>query len=98
MGGESFGELIFLHNTKVSSFGGIQKLYWRKIFGVLLGSYEFFKYNLCCYNVLKIKTIIMININLSFSKKLVFQKKKCERFFVFPKSSVPLLSKVANKV
>jgi len=71
MGGEGFGGLIFLYNAKLSSFGGTQKLYWR---GVLEGLYEFFKFNLCCYNILKIKNIIIININLSFFKKLIFQK------------------------
>jgi len=25
--------LTFLHNTKPSSFGGIKKLYWRRVFG-----------------------------------------------------------------
>jgi len=30
---------------------------------------KFFKFNLCCYNILKIKNILIININLSFSKK-----------------------------
>ena len=55
--------LTFLHNTKPSSFEGTKKLY-------LKGLYEFFKLNLCCYNIFKIKNIIIICINLSFSKKL----------------------------
>jgi len=29
MRGEGFGGLTFLHNTKLSSFGGTKKLYWR---------------------------------------------------------------------
>jgi len=33
MGGEGFGGLTFLHNTKPSSFGGTIKLYWREGFG-----------------------------------------------------------------
>jgi len=48
------GGLIFLHNTKPSSFGRTKKLYWRR---VLEGLYEFFKFNLCCYNILDIKNI-----------------------------------------
>ena len=36
--------------------------------------YEFFKSNLCCYYILKIKSILIISISLSFSKKLFFQK------------------------
>jgi len=46
-----------------------QKLYWRRD---LDGLYEFFEFNLYCYNILKIKNILIININLSFSKKLRF--------------------------
>ena len=42
--------------------------------GVMEGLYEFFKFNLCCYNILKIKSILIISISLSFSKKLFFQK------------------------
>ena len=42
--------------------------------GVMEGLYEFFKFNLCCYNILKIKNILIISISLSFSKKLFFQK------------------------
>ena len=52
----------FLHNTKLSSFGGI--------------------HNLCCYNVFKIKNIVIICINLSFSKKLLFLK--IWKIFSFP--------------
>ncbi len=44
--------------------------FWR----VMEGLYEFFKFNLCCYNILKIKSILIISISLSFSKKLFFQK------------------------
>jgi len=33
------------------------------------GLCEFFKFNICCYNILKIKNILIIRINLSFSKK-----------------------------
>ena len=35
--------------------------------GGLWGFYEFFKLNLRCYNIFKIKNILFININLSFS-------------------------------
>jgi len=71
LGGEDFRRFIFLHNTKSSSFGGAQNLYWRR---VLEGLYEFFKFNLCCYNILEIKNVLIISINLSFSKKYSFQK------------------------
>jgi hypothetical protein len=67
---EEFGEFIFLHNTKFSWFGGTQKLYWR---GVLEGLYEFFKFNLC-YNIRKIKNILIISIYLSFSMIKLAQK------------------------
>jgi len=32
-GGEGFGGLIFLHDTKLPSFGGTQKLHWRRVLG-----------------------------------------------------------------
>ena len=48
----------------------IMGVFW----GFLDGLYEFFKFNLCYYNILKIKNILNININLSFSKKIVLQK------------------------
>jgi len=64
IGREGFGRLIFLHNTKLSSFEEL-KIVFEKGFG---GFYEFFKFNLCCYNIFKIKNIIIININLSLLK------------------------------
>jgi len=48
----------------------IQNLYWMRI---LEGLYEFFKLSLC-YNILKIKNILIESINLSFSKKILFQE------------------------
>jgi len=45
-------EFNFLHNINSSSLGRTQKLYYRK---VLQGLYDFFKFNLCNYNILKIK-------------------------------------------
>jgi len=42
--------------------------------GVLEGLYEFLKFNLCCYNILKIKNILIMCISLSLSKKVLFQK------------------------
>jgi len=35
------------------------------------GLYTFFKFNLCCYNIFKLKNILIININLSLSKYLL---------------------------
>jgi len=40
----------------------------------LEGLHEFFKFNLYSYSIIKIKNILIININLSFSKKLLSQK------------------------
>ena len=42
--------------------------------GVWENLYEFFKFNLCSYNILKIKNILIISINLSLFKKILFQK------------------------
>jgi len=69
MGGKGFRGLTFLHNTKLFSFDGTKKLYWRR---VLESLYEFFKFNLYCYDIFKIKNIVIICINLSFSKKPIF--------------------------
>jgi len=43
---------------------------------VLKDLYEFFKFNLFCYNILKIlkKKILIININLAFSTTIFFSK------------------------
>jgi len=40
----------------------------------LKGIYEFFKFNQCYYNILKIKNISIIIINLRFCKIIFFQK------------------------
>jgi len=40
----------------------------------LEGLHEFFKFNLYSYDILKIKNILIIRVNLSFSKKIPFQK------------------------
>jgi len=63
-------DLIFLQNIKPSSFGELKNWigggFWK-------GLYEFFKFNICCYNILKIKNILIININLLLSKNIIFQ-------------------------
>ena len=65
-----FWGFIFLHSTKSFSFRGTQIVSER----VLGGLHEFFKFNVCSYNILKIKNILIISINLSFSKKLLLHK------------------------
>jgi len=79
MGREGFGGFVFLHNIKSSSFGGTQKLYWRR---VLEDLYEFFKMILCGYNILKIKNILIISIIYHSLK--IHSLEKCERFLYFP--------------
>ena len=64
--------LTFLDNIKLSSFGEVKNCIEREFLGILKSLYELFKFNLCCYNTFKIKNIVIIYINLSFSKKLVF--------------------------
>jgi len=71
IGKRDFGGLIFLQDIQASSFGGTKKLYWMRVWE---GLCEFFKFNICCNNILKIKNILIININLSLSKKILFQK------------------------
>jgi len=58
--------LPYLRELK-NSIGG-------RLWRVLEDLYEFFKINLCCYNILKIKNILIISINLSFSKNVLFDK------------------------
>jgi len=79
--GESFERFIFLHNIKSFSFEKTQKLYWRSVLGDLGGLYEFFKFNLYCYNILKILNTLIININLSLSKKIF--SKNVTNFSIF---------------
>ena len=51
----------------------IREGFWRG--DVWDGLYEFFKFNLCCYNILEIKSILIISISLwLFKKKKLFQK------------------------
>lgn len=45
--------------------------FWKKI---MEGLYKSFKFNPCCYDILKIKNALIININLTFSKKISSQK------------------------
>jgi len=68
-------QFFFFHDTKSSSFG---EGFWK----VLEDLHEFFKFNLCSYNIIKKKNILIISINffvtiisinLSLSKKLHFQ-------------------------
>ena len=64
--------LTFLHNIKPSSFGELKNCIGGGFWGVMEGLYEFFKFNLCCYIIFKIIKIVIICINLTFSKKLLF--------------------------
>jgi len=74
--GEFWEVNFFLHNTKFSSFEELKYCIGGGFEKVLEGLYELFKFNLSFYNILKIKNIIIININLSFSNNLLFQKMK----------------------
>jgi len=98
--GEGFRGFIFLYYTKSFSFGGTQKFIGGGFFRVLGGLYENFKFNPCCYNILKIKNTSIINISLSFSKKILFSKNvnHFSVFPIFPTPQSPLLpSKLPNK-
>jgi len=66
--------------------------------------YEYFKFNLGCYNILEIKNALIIKIGLSLSKIMFFQKmlKISPLLYIFfthrhSKSSLLLLSKLPNK-
>jgi len=68
------------------------------------GLYEFFKFNLCCYNIIKIKNRRedgRTALKFIISKKLFFQKSERLLHFLlyFPPSvhSLPLDSKLSNK-
>ena len=61
-----FWGFIFLHNTtNLSSFWATKKIVLEEGF-VLEGLHEFFKFNLCSYNIFKIKNTLIVSINLSF--------------------------------
>jgi len=60
-GRRGIGGLIFLQNIKPSSFEEL-KIVLEKDFESL---YEFFKFSICCYYILKIKDILITSINLS---------------------------------
>ena len=68
---KKFWWAYFSSKYKILLIWGTKKLYWG---GVLEGLYELFKFKLCCYNTLKIKNILIKNINLSLSKTIRFQK------------------------
>ena len=99
IGRSGFEGLIFLQNIKPSSFEETKNLYWMR---VLRGLYEFFKFNIRCYNILKIKNILIISINLSLSKKNTLSK-NVKDFSIFPyiylppKHFLPLPSKLPDK-
>ena len=79
---DDFGRFIFLHNTRSPYNEETKKLYWMRI---LEGLDNFFKFNLCCYNTLKIKNILIINIHLSFSTNYkITISKKMDDFPIFP--------------
>jgi len=63
-----YGGLTFLHNIKSSSFGELKNCIGGWFWGFLDG----LKLNLFWYIIFKIKNIVIICINLSFSKKLLF--------------------------
>jgi len=62
----------FFQNIKLSSFGELKNCIGGGFLGVREGSYKFFKFNICSYNILKIKNILTISVNLSLFKKNTF--------------------------
>jgi len=68
---------FFIHNTKSLSFGELKNCTERRFLRV----YVKFSKSIYCYNILKIKNILIISISLSFSKKLFFVK--CKRLIDF---------------
>ena len=52
---------------------------------ILEDLYKFFKFSMYCYNIFKIKNILIININLSFSKKVLLKNvNDFSVFLIFP--------------
>ena len=64
--------VYFASKYKTLLIWGTKKLYWRSVLWVWDGLYEFFKFTLRCYNIFKIKNILILSINLSLSKKNTF--------------------------
>jgi len=50
---------------------------------------KFFKFNQCCYSILKIENTLMIKFHLSFSTKTKSQKMK-KKFTIFSSAPLPL--------
>ena len=77
-GRRGFWGLLFLF--KIQNAPYLQELkncIDRGFWGILEGSYDFFKFNLCCYNILKIKNILRLDYNSPKNHSLT----KYERFF-----------------
>ena len=64
--GEYYWDLFFLIVQNHHHLEQLKKLYWNRVSEDL---HDFFKFNLCCHNIFKIKNILTINIHLSFFKK-----------------------------
>ena len=98
-----FRELIFLHNTKVSSTWELKNCIRGEFWRVFEDLHEFFEFNWFCYNIIKIKNILIININLSFFLKITLSK-NVKDFTTLPYISIPpkfslsLPSKLPNKI
>jgi len=82
LGREGFGDSFFFIIQNSHHLGGIKNCIGGGFWKVLEGSHEFFKINLSCYNIVKIKYILIISINLSFFLKTlsIF----LENFSIFP--------------
>lgn len=70
--GRALGGLLFFIIQNAPHLKELTYCIGRGFWRMLEGLYEFFKFNLCCYNIFKIKNKIITCINLSFSKKLLF--------------------------
>jgi hypothetical protein len=64
---KGFIGFIFLHNTKLSLFGESKNCIGGGFLWVFECLHQFFKFNLCSYCIFKIKNILIISNDLSFS-------------------------------
>jgi hypothetical protein len=92
-GDESFWNSIFFSYDNILKIWKTKKLYWKRSFLQLYwrrffeSLCKFFKFDLYCYNIPKIKNILIINIHLLFSTKTLLEN--VGNFSMFTSTSLP---------
>ena len=64
LSGEGFGGSFFFIILNPPHLWELKNCIGGEFWRILEGLHEFFKFNLCSYNILKIKNILIISINI----------------------------------